>query len=278
MIRTTFCPPPPPASSLWGTLLTPCSVLHAPAPSMATPAVPAPAAFRKSRLVNLRRRARPLSCCSKFWQRTRNARAHARISEGAPRKGPETTRGGPGYARPLKKAGRHGTRPGGQGTSSSHGLLEREQEFLGAGRVPGELLAGEGRVQELAVAGDGAGLRGLEVAKPHRPVRELPPLREVLAEGDLTPVPRVVPDLVVERPDGLLLSFDYLHEIAVFVEEHPRDPRPRVVVAARRQKVLQLRPRKRPDGGAHVNEKEQVGLQQNACTTRRQRTVTPRAG
>src|SRR4028118_360068 len=88
MIRTTFCPFPPPVPRSVS-LFTPHSESQAPAPSMASPAVEAPAAFRKSLLVNVRRRAVVPSGRSK----NANAREHIRT------KPAEGTLARPGRAR-----------------------------------------------------------------------------------------------------------------------------------------------------------------------------------
>src|SRR5918998_2151125 len=115
MIRTTFCPSPAPCL---GAFLTPSGrESQAFAPSRAMPAVPTPALFRKSLLVSLRRRALSLS-------------SH-----------PKT----PGNAREdIRRGVKHELRGPQEAPSSSHGLLEGEQELLGAGWVFGELPPGEG--------------------------------------------------------------------------------------------------------------------------------------
>src|SRR5918997_1824277 len=61
-----------------------------------------------------------------------------------------------------------------------HGSLEGEQQLLRAGRIVGELLAGQRRIQELAVAWGGPLLGRVQVAETHGPVRKLAPFGKAL--------------------------------------------------------------------------------------------------
>lgn len=96
---------------------------------------------------------------------------------------------------------------------------------------PKKPVGAPGLVQEVTVAGHplqgGVG----EVAKAHRPAAELPGCDGLLQHGNEAVVAPVVLDAVVKRVHLLLLAFEHLHEVAPFVEEHPRHAAARVVAA-----------------------------------------------
>lgn len=143
---------------------------------------------------------------------------------------------------------------GGVGASPClrHGPFETQQKLLGTRGVLLEFPAGERAVENFAETLGRTG--SIQITEPHRPTLEAALDDRLLKQGDHSAVTRITFDFALERNHSLLFSFEHLHEIAVFIQQHTRHAQFRIIGPAFFQEFVEFRLGKRISRGTDVDD------------------------
>ena len=148
----------------------------------------------------------------------------------------------------------------GRGSEPKRGPLEDAQKSLRVRGIIREFVRTERCVQVWRVAGQGSDRRVVEILEAHRKIRKAALFLLAGEKSDHVAVPRVALNLFEKPVQGLFFTFEELHELSFLEKQQARDPVSRIVPSRNRQKMDEIRLRKRISLDADVNKEARLGF------------------